>query len=189
MIHSASALSLTATLALAWTAAIVDFRTLKIPNALTVSGAVLGLSIHAWETGFAGLLQGLAGFGIGFALLLPAYAFFSTGAGDVKLMGALGALLGPRLTLWALLFAVVMGAAVAIVYAAVAWRTRGAKGPMERYAGMLRCFFFTGRASYVSPRPGEAMAERMPLAVPIAIGTTAAVLWPTGLYPMTLVNF
>jgi len=167
-----------ATLAVAWSAAWVDFRTFKIPNLLSVSGAVLGLSAHAWDSGIAGLWQGLAGLGLGLALLLPGYLLNSTGAGDVKLMGGLGALLGPGRLLWALLFAVLAAGVIGVIYALVAWRRRGASGPIERYGGMLRFLWVTGRLSYVKPRPGEAMAERMPLAVPIAIGSTIAVLWP-----------
>lgn len=178
MAHSPSLIALLATLAVVWSAAWADFRTFKIPNVLSVSGAVLGLLVHAWDSGFAGLWLGLVGLGLGMGLLLPGYVVQSTGAGDVKLMGAVGALLGPRQLLWAFLFAVLTAGVMSVLHGLVAWRTRGATGPIGRYAGMIRCLWVTGRLSYVRPRPGEFMAEPIPLAVAIAIGSTIAILRP-----------
>jgi prepilin peptidase CpaA len=166
------------TLVVVWSAAWVDFRTFRIPNALSVSGAAIGLLAQVWGFGLDGLWQGLAGLGLGLGLMLPGYLFFSTGAGDVKLMGAVGALLGPERLLLALLFAILAAGAVGAIYALAAWWTRGARGPFTRYGAMLKFLLATGRPSYVPPAPDEAMAERLPLAVPIAIGSTAAVLWP-----------
>lgn len=178
MNDSPSLIALVATLGVLWWAAWADFRTFRIPNALCVSGAVLGLLIHGWDSGSAGLWQSLIGLGLGMALLLPGYLFMSTGAGDVKLMGAVGALLGPGLVLWACLYALLAAAVMGIVYALVACRARGASGPIDRYKGMIRSLWATGRVSYVRPGPGEAMAQPIPLAVPIAIGGTIAALLP-----------
>jgi len=112
------------------------------------------------------------------ALLLPGYLMRFTAAGDVKLMGAVGALLGPDLLLWAFLFTILAAGVMGVAYGVVAWRTRGAAAPTQRYGAMLRCLWATGRVNYVKPRPGEVMAEPMPLAVAIAIGSTIAALWP-----------
>lgn len=162
------------TLAVVWAAAWVDFKTFRIPNALSVTVAAMGLLSQVWGLGLAGIWQGIAGLGLGLALLLPAYLLGHAGAGDVKLMGAVGALLGPQRLWWALLFSILAAGVMGAMYATAAWRTRGASGPWRRYGRMLRVLWVTGRPGYVPPAPGEAMAERMPVAVPIAIGTTAA---------------
>jgi hypothetical protein len=51
---------------------------------------------------------------------------------------------------------------------------------------MVRFLLVTGRPSYVPPASGEALAERLPLAVPIAVGGTVALLWPNVLYLLSL---
>jgi prepilin peptidase CpaA len=165
-------------LVLAWTAAWVDVRTFKIPNALTLAGAGCGLAAQVAVNGLDGLWTGLAGLGLGLALLFPGYLFKVTGAGDVKLMGAVGAFLGPERVLLVLLFTILAGGLMGAVYAVAAWRTEGARGPFRRYGSMLRFFWVTGRPSYVPPARDEAMGQRLPFAVPIAVGATVAALWP-----------
>ena len=172
------------TLALVWTAAWVDFRTFKIPNVLSVSGVVLGLIIQVISVGIDGLGQGLAGLGLALVLFFPLYLIGRTGAGDVKLLGAVGTLLGPERLLYALVSIIVAAGAVAAIYAVVAWRTRGATGPFRRYGRMIRFLWVTGRFRYLPPAADEAMAARLPLAVPIALGTTVTVLWPFWVQPV-----
>jgi prepilin peptidase CpaA len=75
-------------------AGISDLRSRRIPNWLSVSGAVLGILLntlllpHGW-------LKALIGLGCALVVYLPLYMIRGMGAGDVKLMGAVGALAGP----------------------------------------------------------------------------------------------
>ncbi|WP_295450279.1 A24 family peptidase [uncultured Thiodictyon sp.] len=165
-------------LVLVWAAAWVDFHTFKVPNALSVSGALLGLLVQAISAGIDGLGAGLAGLGLAMVLFFPLYLIGRTGAGDVKLIGALGTFLGPERLFYALLPIIVAAGAVAVIYAVMAWRTRGATGPWQRYGRIIRFLWVTGRFQYLPPTSDEALAARLPLAVPIALGSTAAVLWP-----------
>lgn len=75
-------------------AAVVDYRRRKIPNLLSLGGALLGLTLWARHDGISGLEAGLAGWAVGAALFLPIYLLKGLGAGDVKLMAAVGACLG-----------------------------------------------------------------------------------------------
>lgn len=160
-----------------WAAAWVDLRTRRIPNPISLAGIGLGL-LTALELGGAeGLMQSLAGLGLGTVLLLPGYLLRSTGAGDVKLTAAVGALLGPKGVLLAFVVAILTGALIGIGYALMAWRLKGARSPFERYGQMLRYLFTTGRVSYVPPAADEIMGQRFAFGVPIAIGTTVAALW------------
>ncbi len=98
-------------------AAVIDFRTYKIPNWLTVSGIAFALIYH---TGFAhqtGLLWSLQGLLVGFLLMLPLYALRAMGAGDVKLMAMVGAFLGLPDTLYAVITVFIVGGVVAAGFA------------------------------------------------------------------------
>jgi len=79
-------------------AAATDLRRFKVYNALTAPTFVLGLVASTWFGGWEGLTSGVLGAGFGFAVLLAFYAMGGVGAGDVKLLAAIGAWLGPYLT-------------------------------------------------------------------------------------------
>ena len=87
--------SATATVA-ASLAAIVDVRSRRIPNWLTLGLLLSGIALNIWQAGLQGGALALAGATLGLALLLPLYAVRAIGAGDVKLLAGLGALLGPH---------------------------------------------------------------------------------------------
>ena len=73
----------------------LDWRFRRIPNWLTVSGFALGLGVNVALSGWSGIISGLEGTGIGIGVLLIPVILRGIGAGDLKLMGALGACLGP----------------------------------------------------------------------------------------------
>ncbi len=111
-------LTLTFTICAGW----LDWRTRKIPNWLTVSGFIAGLGVHTIIWGWHGALASLEGAGLALLLLLPLVLLRGLGAGDWKLMGAVGALLGP----WGLLAFLFVSALVTGVLAAatVIWTKR-----------------------------------------------------------------
>ena len=102
-------------------ASVVDIRSRRIPNALTATMAATGVGLAA--TGLSGISLGasLAGCALGLALMLPGHALGATGAGDVKLMAAVGAVVGPALVISAFLFTAIAGGVLAL---AVALRRR-----------------------------------------------------------------
>ncbi len=75
-------------------AAVIDVRTRRIPNWLTVPVLVAGLLFHLVTGGLGGLLTAVGGFVTGFGILLILWLTGGGGGGDVKLMGAVGAWLG-----------------------------------------------------------------------------------------------
>jgi prepilin peptidase CpaA len=81
--------------ALALAAGVTDWRSRRIPNWLTVSGLIVGLAANTAYGGWPGLKTSLLGAGLGLLVLLPFVLLRSLGAGDWKLAGALGALVGP----------------------------------------------------------------------------------------------
>ncbi len=99
-------------------AAACDIRSHRIPNWLTLAGLAVGLAWHGWQGGGPGWLMSLEGIGVAGLALLP-YAVRGLGAGDVKLLGAVGALLGPVFLLWTLLGTILAGGLLALGWAAM----------------------------------------------------------------------
>src|ERR1700751_5852906 len=91
-------------------AAIIDGRSLRVPNWLTYHFLLGGLVFAFARGGSPLLFYSLAGALVGLFSLLPLYAIGGMGAGDVKLMAGLGAWIGPSLTAWAFASSAVVGA-------------------------------------------------------------------------------
>lgn len=82
--------------ALALIAGWTDFRSRRIPNWLTVPAFAVGVALNTVIYGWIGLKTSLLGAGLGLLVLLPFVLLRSLGAGDWKLAGALGAIVGWR---------------------------------------------------------------------------------------------
>ena len=103
-------------------ATVVDVRQRRVPNVLTMGLASVGLLLAMTGWGTVGIGGSLGGLALGLALLLPAHVFGATGAGDVKLLAAFGALLGPADVFDAFLRAAILGGVMALTVAL--WRGR-----------------------------------------------------------------
>lgn len=80
-----------------------DWHSRRIPNWLTVPGFLLGITLHSVFAGWQGAKVSLEGAGLALAALLPLVLLRALGAGDWKLMGAVGSFLGPILSLFVLI--------------------------------------------------------------------------------------
>ena len=96
------------------TAMCTDLRWSRIPNWLTFPAMGFALLAHAWVGGSQGALFSLAGLGAGLGLFLILYVTGSSGAGDVKLMAAVGALIGPYGALLSAMLAILVGGVYAL---------------------------------------------------------------------------
>jgi prepilin peptidase CpaA len=104
-------------------ATVVDLRTRRIPNLLTISAAAVGLLLNLSRGGGTGALACGAGLLTGFAAFLPFYLAGGLGAGDVKAMAAIGAFLGPKGALMAAAWTLgVGGLGALLVLGAMRWR-------------------------------------------------------------------
>ncbi len=164
-------------LALIWIAACWDLRQRRIPNGLVYTGAVLGIAVQLGLGGFGGLLDALMGMGVGLAILIPGYLMGTTGAGDVKLMAAVGTFLGPFPGLLAGLASLAVGGVIALGFMALSGFSVSSAAPWSRYGLMLKTLFVTGRPVYLAPAEGEVMGSRFPFAVSIAVGTSIFLIW------------
>jgi prepilin peptidase CpaA len=106
-----------ALLGIALLAGIWDWRSRRIPNWLTLSGAALGIGLNGLLAGQPGVQASLLGLLVAMAIYVPLYLLRGMGAGDVKLMAALGALAGPRKWLMIFLASALLGGFMALIVA------------------------------------------------------------------------
>ena len=92
-----------------------DLRERRIPNFLVLSGAALGVILQAVLPGSFSLASSFAGFAFGLVILLPLFALGKFGAGDVKLLAALGALRGFSFIWRATLLGALAGGGMAVI--------------------------------------------------------------------------
>jgi prepilin peptidase CpaA len=97
------------TLLLLFSALYFDLRYQRIPNKLCLVGLLAALVLQGYTSQWQGLGQVLLGAGLALLLLLPAFYFRCLGAGDVKLMIAVGALSGPVLLFWSVVYGIIFG--------------------------------------------------------------------------------
>lgn len=154
-------------LAVALSACVFDLRNRRIPNGLTLAAACLAIGFHLAIGGGTGALRSVAGFAVGFGLFLPLFVLGGMGAGDLKLIAAIGAWLGPAGAAWAVLYSAVAGGVMAVGVAVATGRLRTALTNVW----VLLCFW---RLAGIGPVDGMTLSTsrgpRLPYALPIAAG-------------------
>lgn len=151
-------------------ATIVDVRTRRVPNVLTMGLAVSGALLSAAGGGQVTLGASLAGCALGLALMLPGHLLGATGAGDVKLLAAFGTLLGPAGIFGVFIRTAIVGGVIALAVAAARGRMR------ETIDGTALLVMTRGAAAPTIANP--AVNNRFPYAPAIAIGAAlVAVGW------------
>lgn len=157
----------------------------RIPNKIVLIGVVIGVVLNGvlpegWGfntqiPGALGWLAALKGFGVGIAVLLPIYWLCAMGAGDVKLMGMVGAFLGPNDVLGAVLAILVTGGVMAILV--VMWSKQ--LGPMLQNVKLMlygsAVKLSAGQAPLMNDLPVS--VGKLPYAVAITLGTFAYLIW------------
>jgi len=147
--------------------AIRDIRFQKIPNWLTYPTMIVSIAYHSSFNGFRGLLFSIEGVCLGIALLILPYLFGGMGAGDVKLLGAVGGVLGPKGVFVAFLFTAIVGGIYALVLLAV---NGYLKETINRYKTILMTFLLSKKFFYI-PIPERKKSPRLCYGIAIAVGT------------------
>jgi prepilin peptidase CpaA len=91
-----------------------DVRYRRIPNSIVLATLIAGISINIAFSGVPGMVSSLEGFALAFFPMLLMHIFGAMGAGDVKLFGAVGAVLGVSQVPLAFVVVVMLGAVLAI---------------------------------------------------------------------------
>ncbi len=103
-----------------------DLTEKKIPNFLTFPAVLWGLSIYTLTGGIEGFLFSFLGLVLGISIFLIPFALGGMGGGDVKLLGAIGALRGWEFVAAAAIFTAICGGLIAVVYLLIygqLWKT------------------------------------------------------------------
>ena|SRR5438067_7771496 len=141
-------------------AALIDVWSRRIPNWVTFGTLLAGVLINAWLHGFGGALSAVEGALLGLAILVPFYAIRAMGAGDVKLLAAVGSLIGPQALVSVAVYGALIGGAMSVV---ILLR----RGLLGRTVGDM--------LSGAMPRPSGATA---PYGVAIASGVYLSLVLP-----------
>ena len=153
-----------------------DLKTRRIPNYLTLTGALGGLGFQFGYHGLPGLLDGLAGLGLGFLLLLGPYLLGGMGAGDVKASAALGAWLGLGRAFSLFVYTGLSGGLIILVV--LLWQRRLVSGIREGWHSLLNwvlCLY----SGFKPPPSAARQRTTIPYGTAMALGM-AVLCWRLG---------
>jgi prepilin peptidase CpaA len=160
-------------LAVVLAAALYDARYRRIPNWLTLIGVVLGLGLNTFlYQGWPGLRFSLMGLGLAFGFYFALYALRAMGAGDVKLMAAIGSLVGWSDWFGIFVVTAIVGGVVALVFVLFRGRLKNTLFNV----GFILSEMKSGRPAYLGNEELDVRSEkaqRLPHGVIIAVGTIA----------------
>ncbi len=142
-----------------------DWRWRRIPNWLTVPTLAVGIGLNSLATGWAGAKESLLGAGLGLAVLLPFVLIRSLGAGDWKLVGALGAFLGPSRLITVLMGTILVAGLMAV--GLIIWKGRvrqTARNLVHMIAGLLTLHLPGPEVSLDNPE-----SSKIPFGVAVAV--------------------
>lgn len=151
-------------------AAYADVRTRRIPRALTLIALVAGLLFHAVTGGFVGALVAC---GLAFVVSMAMFSIGAIGGGDVKLISALGAMLG--LDLWghAMGTAIVVAGFMALIEVV---RHRRVRQTLHNMMEICRTLWQTNFHGHPVLNVQNSASLRSPFGVAAAIGTIVALI-------------
>jgi prepilin peptidase CpaA len=153
----------------------IDTTQKRVPNWLNLLLALTGFGMQAGWHGPAGVGWGALGLLVGFAVLIVPWLMHAMGAGDVKLMMAIGVWLGPWLTLLSFVAGGIIGGLVAAVMIVASGRTVLALVNLQTIMSKMRrletAFGETGGAHTFG-----VTSQLLPYGVPLTIGTIGVLL-------------
>jgi len=155
-------------------AGVLDWRYRRIPNWLTLSGLITGIGVNTAVAGWSGAKASLLGAGLGLLVLFPFVVLRALGGGDWKLVGALGAFLGPGRLIDVLIAAMIVAGVMAIIL--VIAKRRG-RETLRNMGHLLRALVHL-------QKPGEEVSLDNPKSakVPFGVAVALAVLFYTAFH-------
>jgi len=145
---------------------ITDLRERKILNMITLPSILIGIVYHTWMAGWEGFLFSGSGFLLGLALLFIPYLMGGMGAGDVKLLAAIGSLKGAYFVFQSFLYICLAGGIIALL---IVIKRKQLKNTITR------CFyslgFLRGNTAALQILDRNELHHAFPYGVPIVIGT------------------
>ena len=158
-------------LALVLGAAVYDVMYRRIPNWLNVLGVLAGIALNTFLfSGLAGTWFALKGLGLAFGIYVVLYALRAMGAGDVKLMAAVGAIVGWENWVGIFILAAIVGGIMSVILAASRGRLRKTLFNVSFILSEMK----SGRAAYLKNEELDVKSKKalgLPHGAVIAVGT------------------
>jgi len=148
----------------------IDYRERRVPNWLNAAIAAAGFMAQGWYFGWSGMGSGALGLLVGFAVLIIPWLMNGMGAGDVKLMMAIGVWLGPSMTLLSFCIGAMVGGVIAMAMILSTGRF------WQAYGNALTIVCKVSSRSTVFSEFGSTKSfgdssQLLPYGVPLTIGT------------------
>jgi prepilin peptidase CpaA len=152
-------------------AAVYDVRYRRIPNWISVGGVLIGISLNSFlYVGTPGFLFAVKGLGLGFGVYFVLYILHAMGAGDVKLMAAVGALVGWQNWVGIFLITAILGGVMGMILMSMRGRLKTTFWNVGYILGEMG----HGRAAYVTREELDVKSPKsfgLPHGAVIAVGT------------------
>jgi len=149
-------------------AVVTDLKKQKIPNIITFPLVLYGLAYNGITSGFSGLSFSFFGILTGIGIFIIPYILGGMGAGDAKLMGGAGALIGAKGAFISGIFSILLGLIYAVILLVI--YSRYGIGFIKNTGMAIKTFFFTRQWIYIPPE-SEGKRPTLCYALPIALGT------------------
>jgi prepilin peptidase CpaA len=164
-------------IALVLTAAIWDLKSRRIPNWLSLAGIVCGIALNSFLYGLTGAKESLEGMATAFVIYFLLYLVRAMGAGDVKLMAAVGAFVGPGNWFMIFLITAVLGGLIALTVLLLRKRLRKTFDNVLFIVAEMMHF----RAPYIGREELSVKSQKaftLPHGAVIGLGCIVFVSWP-----------
>jgi prepilin peptidase CpaA len=160
--------SFIASLVLICVAVYTDLLWMKIPNYLTMPFIFIGFWLNTVQLGMGpGVHFALNGLAAGLLVFIVPFVLGGAGGGDVKLLGAIGSLVGAHAVFWIFLYAAMAGGVVSLFLLVKKRRLSALTGVVED----LKLLIFN-----LSPVLAAENRDNIPYSVPIITGYIAYVI-------------
>lgn len=153
----------------------IDYSARKVPNWLNGSLAILGLAAQAMFFGWSGVGASLGGMAVGLVVLIVPWAMHGMGAGDVKLMAAIGAWIGPMNCFIAFALGAIIGGVISVILITVGRKWGHAVANM----GVIMTKVSradTAFSEFGSARGFGATSTLLPYGIPLSMGAWLVLL-------------
>lgn len=153
----------------------IDYAQRRVPNWLNAAIAAAGLVAQLSFHGLAGAGNGMLGLLVGFGVLIVPWLMHGMGAGDVKLMAAIGAWLGPWLTVLSFGAGAIIGGVAAIIMILSTGRAAYAVVNLQTIMTKMKKFD-TAFGEYGGAKTFGTTSQLLPYGVPLTAGTICVLM-------------
>jgi prepilin peptidase CpaA len=152
---------------------VTDLRKRKIYNIVTLPAILIGFIYYSFFGGWEGFLFSGKGLIIGLGILLIPYLLGGMGAGDVKLMAAIGALMGTSFVFYSFIYTALIGGTIALVLIV---KHRGFWQSVKNIFFNVT-FLRSNLGSIILNKKEQSSSISFPYGVAIVLGTFCTLIW------------